>query len=91
MSVCETILHTYLLYAYTCINILASKFKLHAQLHSAKIRMSPHLQSCMLNDLHFDASFGYGQQRCTKESTKTSSCKILDCSFLPTRSLHKHD
>ena len=43
------------------INSLAAKFELRAQLHSAEIKMSPHVLNCKLERfLRFDASFGYG-------------------------------
>ena len=39
----------------------------------------------------FDASFGYGQRRCTAESTKTSPYNLAYRDFVLTWSLHKCD
>ena len=67
------------------LNALPSKFELHQQLHSGEIKkMLPQVPSCTLNDSASDGSFAYGQQCCTKESTKTSLCKLLDHVFVLT-------
>ena len=34
------------------VNSLAAKFELRAQLHSAEIKMSPHVPNCKLNDFY---------------------------------------
>ena len=74
------------------LNSLASKFELCVQPLSAEIKMSPYMPNCTLERFsRFDAPFGYGQRRCTTESTKTSPCKVVDHDFVPTWSLHKHD
>ena len=68
-------------------NSLASKFELRAQLLS----VAACAELLVERFPRFDASFGYGQRRCTVESTKTSSYKLAYRDFVPTWSLHKRD
>ena len=59
--------------------------------HSAKIKCRCTCQVAHWMILRFEASLDYGQRRCTEKSTKTSLCKLLNCGFVLTWSLHKRD
>lgn len=91
MQALQCKLHTYMLNAFTCINSLASKFKLCVQLHSAKIRMLLRLPSCMLNNFTVWCFVWPWAVTLYRGSYKNIFMQASRSRFLPTWSLHWHD